>query len=194
MRVSGGGVGREEKTWPLDLLPAGDELKAHGGRLWSAVGGFLFFDEALMPGLYDPRKNFFSFGEDIRMVQPVEDGIFVGTDSVVWFLDGLKPTEMRRRQVAENGAARHSSMLVDANQLDGRAIDTTKPCAVWLSPAGYQIGKPGGTVLSPQADKISLSDIERAPSVAFTRGGVKQIVSALETVTLGNGGASDSTP
>ena len=33
-----------------------------------------------------------------------------------------------------------------------------------------------------------------APSVAFTRGGVKQIVSALEAVTLGNGGASDSTP
>lgn len=195
MVIAGGDVGRQAMHWPLDMLPSGTEIKSHKGRLWVSLGSFLFFSEAMAPGLYDPRKNFFAFGSDILMFEPVDEGIYVGTSGSIYFLRGAKPNEMSLELVAMNGAVRHSSMLVNVNQLDGSYIDTKKPCAVWISPEhGYQIGKPSGTVLSPQADKVSLSGIERAPSIAFTRGGVKQIVSATETVTLGNGGASDSTP
>jgi len=192
--IAGGDIGRQEARWPLDLLPAGTDLTSYRGRLYSALGSFLFFDESLTPGLYDPRKNFFIFGDLITMVQAVEDGIYVGTPSRVYFLSGTKPSEMKLDVKATNGAFEHSSRLVDANMLDGKMIDTTKPCAVWLSPVGYQIGTPSGNVLSPQADKILLSDIVRAPTLAFVKDGIKQIVSATEALTLGRGGGTDSTP
>lgn len=191
--LAGGDIGHAERTWMRDLLPAGTEIASYHGRLYSALGKFLYYSEPFMPGLFDARHGFFSFGEECdRMVQPVDGGIYVGTDSAIYFMRGDGPGSFTRDVVARNGAFKHSSRLVPAEHFSG--LKTTKPVAVWLSPKGYQIGLPDGTVLSPQEDRIRLSNIERAPTTAFLLGGVKQLVSAVETMTLGNGGATDTTP
>lgn len=193
--IAGGDVGKQEMGWPLDQMPTGSNVKAYKGRLYVSVGPCLIFSEPIRPGVYDPRKNVLWFGSDITMHQPVEGGIFVGTEDTIYFLEGDRPFAFQRKVVASNGAIKHSESRVPATALEARLIDTTKECAVWLSPLGYQIGLPGGTVLTPQSKKIALSGVERAPTLAFTLDdGVKQLVSAVETMTLGNGGATDSTP
>lgn len=191
--LAGGDIGHAERTWMRDLLPAGTELAAHNGRLYSALGKFLYYSDPFNPGLHDARSGFFSFGEECdRIVQPVDGGIYVGTDTTIYFLRGGGPNDFSRDVVAHNGAFQHSSRLVPAEHFSG--LKTTKPVAMWLSPKGYQIGLPDGTVLSPQEERIRLSDVARAPTLAFVKDGVKQLVSAVETMTLGNGGATDTTP
>ncbi len=192
--LAGGGTGRAMGPWPLTLAPAGSEIASYRGYLLTALGNLVIVCEPMRPGVFNPRHGFYTFDREVTILQPVETGVFVGTDNAVYFLAGDKPSAWNLSRKAHNGAFKHSSLLVDPNMLDGKAIDTTTECAVWLSPVGYQIGLPGGGVLSPQSDKILLSDVPRAPTAAFIRDGVKQMVSATEAMTLGSGGATDTPP
>ena len=178
-----------------DLLPPGSELAAWKGRLYSALGSFLFYSDPFNHGLYDPRKNFFALeGDAGHMVCPVEEGIYVGTESRVYFLRGSTPTDMSIEVVAGNGVIRHSGLVVDGALMDGDPSSGDKQVAVWLSPHGYQVGRPNGIVESPQSHRIILEGSGRAPTAAFTRKGVPQLISATETLALGSSGTADTTP
>lgn len=192
--IVGGEPGALARNYMLDLLPAGTELAAHGGRLYSVVGNTLFYSMPFNAGLCDARDGFIQFPDEITMVQPVENGIFVGTAGEIFFLSGMAPKDFKLERAAGNGAFKHSPRLVDATMFNPKLVDTARRVALWLSPIGYQLGLPGGAVASPQADRMRLADIDRAPTIAFLLGGVKQIVTAVETMTLGNGGATDTTP
>jgi len=193
--LASGDVGRKETTWMRDVLPAGDEIAVWRGRLLSALGSFLFYSDPYNVGLYDPRTNFVALEGDCgHMVLPVDEGIYVGTEDRVYFLRGNSPKDLTIEVVAGNGVIRHSGLLVDGALTDGDPSSGDKPVAVWLSPHGYQIGRPNGIVESPQSRRIILEGSGRAPTAAFTRKGVPQLISATETLTLGNSGTADVTP
>lgn len=192
--IAGGETGRLAVNYMLDLLPAGNEIAGYKGRLYSALGSYLFYSPPFNHGLCNMREGFIPFPAEITMVQPVEGGIFVGTRANIYFLSGNGPGAFQLERAAANGAFMHSPRLVDAKMFNEKLVDTAKHVGLWLSPLGYQLGLPSGAVASPQADRMLIADVERAPTLAFLLGGVRQVVSALETVTLGNGGATDTTP
>jgi hypothetical protein len=194
-----GELDKLESTRLLDLLPAGTELASHRGRLYSAMGSFLYYSEPYAHGLYRRTDGFISFSSDCDyMVQPVDGGIYVATEDTVYFLSGTSPKDFSVVVAASNSVFKHSSEIIDGSHLgslvgDDKSIGD-KEVAIWLSPHGYQLGMPDGRVISAQKDKILLADIMRAPSHAFIRAGVKQIVSAVESMTLGDPDVIDSTP
>lgn len=192
--IAGGEAGRLARAPWRDRLPAGQYITAYRGRLYSAIGQFLFESDAMSPGLYDTRNGWIAMPSEITMVIAVDGGIFVGTRSRVYFLNGTSGKDFKLEIAAKNGAFPQQATLADATMFNAKMVDTARPVALWLSTIGYQVGLPGGAVASPQADKIRLDEIEGASTIAFTLGGVKQVVSAVETMTLGNGGATDTTP
>lgn len=192
--ITGGEVGRLARNRYLAPLPAGTQLFEYRGRMYSAVDSFLFCSEPLNPELHDAREGFIGMPGPIRMAAPVENGIFIGTDTDILFLSGSSPRDFKLEHAAGNGAFEQRAVVAPASYFNPKLVDTAREVVMWVSGNGYQIGLPGGTVVSPQEGKVRLSDVGQAETLVFMVDGVKQIVSAMEAMTLGNGGATDTTP
>lgn len=182
-------------TWLLEPLPSGGALAAYNSRLYSACGSFLCYSDAFNPELHSVNTGYIMFeGSCENMVLPVEGGIYVGTDTAVYFLRGGGPAQFQMEVVSGEGAKYGSGALVSAHMFDPRLIgEGHKEVAVWLSQSGYQIGTPDGRVIAPQGDRVLISDCPSASTAAVVQKGIKQLISAVESMTMGDGGAADST-
>lgn len=80
--------------------PAGTVSAFYGSRVLVAVGPTLY---ASMPNnweLFDFRRDFKQFESDITLIQPVDDGVYVGTRSELSFLSGAEFDKLSYREVA----------------------------------------------------------------------------------------------
>lgn len=192
--LNGGELGPPATNWLLDLLPAGKYLAAYNGRLYSLQGSFLFYSDVYNPGLYNPRTCWIPLeGEGTGLVA-LDTGLYVGTTAGTIFLEGGGPASFQLRNVSAepmiDGTAVRAPATLFANEiLQGSQRDV----ALWLSPAGFALGLPSGQVTSPQDKRIRIGAV-RGSTATFRRDGVQQVVTAVEEVTLGSGGAADSTP
>ena len=64
---------------PMDLLPAGDVLCYHKGRLYSAVDGMLCYSQPYQFGLFRPAADFVSFDMPVAVMASVDEGLFIAT-------------------------------------------------------------------------------------------------------------------
>lgn len=198
---AGSTLGRPASNWQLGPIPAG-MLASIGNHVVSAVGNTLFVTDDFNPNLIDLTAGYVLFGERICMVASVTNGLFVGTDSKIYFLAGLNPAEWTIRVVADNGAIYGSGrqlpstlfadeMLRGAVRLPGGA--EAEPVAVWLSKHGIQMGLFGGSVLTPQEERIALT-CERASISAFKNKGIHQLLCATQGLNMGVGGSYQFAP
>jgi hypothetical protein len=190
-----GELGRREAGWLRSPLPPGGELAAWNGRLWSAQGTFLYYTDPFSD-LCSVRDGYLPFGTPCdRLLLPMPAGMYVGTDEGVVFLAGSGPGDFRHTLAAEGAPIRHSGAIVDAALFPDRLVgDGTSQVAVWFSDVGLNIGLPDGRVLTPQAGRILISGVPRATTTPVVQKGVKQLITALESMTIGDGGAADTTP
>jgi len=91
------------RTDNLSPAPAGRLLSFWRGRALTAVGKVLYASRTNQHELFDFRRDFKQFSADITLVQPVENGIFVGTTSELAFLAGSEFDKLVFSSVA-NGA------------------------------------------------------------------------------------------
>jgi len=77
-------IGASPTTKLLQPMPAGT-LTLHNGRLLSTSGKIITFSEPWNFGLYDPAKNFISFAEDVSVVVPAQNGVYIAADLTRWF-------------------------------------------------------------------------------------------------------------
>jgi len=76
------------RTDNLMPAPVGTVLAFWRGRALVAVGPTLY---ASLPGqweMFDPRRDFKQFSADITAVQPTDEGMFIGTEKELAYLDG----------------------------------------------------------------------------------------------------------
>jgi hypothetical protein len=152
----------------LDPMPGGDIVRYFNGRLYLADGPWLWISEPLDYGLFDARGGYMTFGESITMLEPVDDGVYVGFVDKTLFLRGEGPGKFVQVDTSQRGAVLHSGSSVLADFFDPNLVpDRGKPVAVWLSEAGVAIGRQNGAVAYPQALRVNvLSDRAR---VLFAR-------------------------
>lgn len=80
--------------------PAGTVQAFYKGRVLIAVGPTLY---ASRPGnweLFDIRRDFKQFSADVTLLQPVDDGVYVGTTDELVFMAGDEFDKMTYRKVA----------------------------------------------------------------------------------------------
>jgi hypothetical protein len=194
--ISISAIGMPEQNWMRAPLPSG-MLASYNGLLYSARGSFLYYTDDFNPNLSRVRDGFIPFGEPINVLAAVDNGLFVGTPSRVYFLGGGNPEDFTLKPVAQNGTIFGSgvqlpgylfqeSLLRGAVRLPGGA--EAQPVAVWLSTLGIQVGLFGGSVLTPQEERISL-DCDRAYTSGFKHRGIHQLLCATKGLNLGVGGA-----
>lgn len=76
------------RTMGLSAAPVGILGAFWRGRVLVAQGGTLWASMPHAHHLFDLRRDFKQFGASITMVQPVQDGIYVGTTQDLFFLGG----------------------------------------------------------------------------------------------------------
>lgn len=175
-------------------MPPGEIVRAYNGRLLVASGSVLTFSEPYRYGLTDRRHNFVHFQAPIRIVEPVVDGVYVGTSEAVYFLAGGGPGQFQQSMVSTNVPVAHCSTTILPAMLEDdveRAGDS--PVALWLGRVGYSLGMPGGAVKDVQSERIVLPVYDSGSIAAFTHDGMKQVVSITKPVQSGGfGGALDT--
>lgn len=128
--------------------PIGTIVRHYRNRMYIAQKNVLWFSEPGYFGAFDLARGFIMYATDIRMVRPVEDGIFVSTSRNTYFLKGNTPLEFVQVKVApypavEGTDAPFSGSLIFGNNgitiLEGPGVS-----AMWLSEKGVCYGGPNG--------------------------------------------------
>lgn len=100
------------RTEFLSPAPAGQALAFYRGRVLVAQGNVLWASLPNQWEHFDLRRDFKQFSAPITFVQPVDDGVYVGTEHEVAFLGGGEFDKLVYQQALGLGAVRGSSVAV----------------------------------------------------------------------------------
>jgi hypothetical protein len=130
----------------LDAPPAGHALALLHGRIYIAVGEFLYATAALSYEHCDLR-DFHAFdGTPIQILAPVTDGLFVGTERAVYFLRGNVFSTQSKVEKLATGAVRGSVAFGDGEAVTGRRELAGQGVVLFTTAEGVMLGLPDGSV------------------------------------------------
>jgi len=178
------------ETLNMEPLPAGQIVRYHRGRLFSAVGDTLYFSTGMLFGLSRLADMRLVFEDRIRIVQPVTDGIFVVADKT-WWIPTFKQDEMPSREmVYPHTAVEGSGLTVKGNYFKEAP---TGDVAYWFTKNAAVLGFPGGRVEAVQEDRVAPDLLTYGASLFRREDGVTSILTTGRGVEMENqAGANDS--
>lgn len=155
-------------------------LRTYKGRMYLARGNVLWFTDAAKYGVVDMRKGFYLFPEEITMVEPVNDGIFVSSDKT-YFLDGDSPEKFKQGTVDEDKAVYGTSCVFEGIRI---GTEISGKIAMWLSTSGICIGMPGGFMNTGKKVVNLLENTYKVPACNEGAGFLNTTLGAVYTTTL----------
>jgi hypothetical protein len=134
-----------ELTVPLETMhlqeaPAGQIVKHFRGHMLVAADGVLYYSQPYAYELFNLRE-YFNFEARIVLVAPLEDGLFVCTETHHYWLPGLKPDDFAQAKKAQHGAIEGTLVYTEGRNV-GEGTDGI--VAVWLSREGVCVASNGG--------------------------------------------------
>jgi hypothetical protein len=174
-------------------MPGGNIVRQHRGRLYVVSGKWVYFSDPLDYGLMDVKGGWITFNRTITMFEPVDSGIFVGLRERTVFLRGSGPKDFAQEEASEHGAIANSGAKAPAGYFPPTvAPSRDKHVATWLSDAGLAIGRPEGSIAYVQEHRLSVA-ADSGRALIVQQNGVRQVIHCADSMTLGVGGAADST-
>lgn len=137
--------------------PIGTIVAAYSGHMYIAKGEFLFYSEPYSLSAFDLSRGFLPIGSQIRMVRPVDDGIYVGTHKAVYFLSGKDPKKFSSNKVVNSPVIKGTDQEVDLSKIgyeNLRQLQTGNG-AVWTCEEGICLGMPNGHVFNLTHRKLT---------------------------------------
>lgn len=131
------------RTVGLSPAPVGTISASWHGRVLVAQGSTLWASMPHAPHLFDLRRDFKQFASRITLVQPVDGGIYIGTDGDLIFLGGETFDQLTYAEKQLGPVVLGSGVSVPGSQLkqgDGRASGDAMICIA----GGYLVAGLGG--------------------------------------------------
>ena len=206
--VSPWGYVSAEGTWlspvvtPTDTLhpvagkllgppPMATALTCFNGRIYLASGRTLWATELYLYSYVDRTKNYLYFEDDITALGMVDDGIYVGTQSAVWFLSGPFG-QMKRTPAAVAGVLPRSMVVVPRGALSpevaGNAPTSQQDVVMFMTNHGMCVGLNGGAVVNLTMGKVDFPYAVSASAVYRQQDSIHQYVAVADS-----GGTPSST-
>lgn len=167
------------RAFNLDKAPNGHIVKYHKGRLYVAEDNILWYSEPFQYNYFKLDSNYIEFSERIREIMPVEDGLWIGSESL-YFLSGSSPDEFKRNlkehiKIVEGTSTRISGSYVH--------IDNTPIGYKWLvtSDLGIFILFNQGLVINLTSANVELDQANSGTSIFLQDAGINQYLSILKT-------------
>ena len=143
-----------ETTRRFQGPPVGSHLALHLGRMFISVGDILWWSEPYAYGLYDKVRAWMQLPSHIRMIKPVESGMYISDSRNTYFLSGKAPEKFILNPVAKSPAYEWSE-AIDLTCAQDIGLESSGLCAVWASPEGAVLGLPSGQILKLNNKKVA---------------------------------------
>ena len=110
----------------------------------------------------------------MRIIAPVQTGVFVGTDSAIFNLDGADIDAASTTALADYGAVPGSLVYVD-----GDLVGASGRCALFLTAQGVVMCTPGGNFKNLARDRYWPVASQRAGAVFIREAGRSRYLASL---------------
>ena len=154
-------VGPETKR-VFSSPPVGIGLAYYKGRMYVVQGKVVWASEDFDVSLYDLANSFMQFEDNVILIRPVIDGLFIGTEKKVIFLKGSGPSDMSERTVADYPAIKGTDCKfvgkMGFTRNERVTISSTGGTlyAIWMSQKGVCVGGPEGQFVNITEDRLVL--------------------------------------
>ena len=177
------GMGKVLATHLQQDLPGGQIIRHYRGRLYVANGSTLWVSDSFRFGVCDAAKSFFQFPEQITVLEPVETGLYVGSDKI-YFLSGDSPEGMKQVVASPIPAIFGTGVLVQGSYFDDNIRGEV---AYWLTENGAVIGTPQGITVHLNEKHIAIPSYVEGASFVREQNGMRHVVTAVR----GSGASSN---
>lgn len=177
LTLGAAGRGRVLDTLHMSRFPPCDGLRAYRGRIYGYIGNTLLWTQALRYGLYAPHRDTLSFESDISFIEPVDDGLYVGTAKAVYWLPGDDPKSFKLEMAVDTGAVPFASV-----RLAGSAIGDSLQGAVaawWNNRGVVMTGAAGGQAVQLTKDTLALPKYGSGALLRREQDGARHVVSVM---------------
>lgn len=174
-----------QKLPTLDMIPPPklQWLQRSFGRIWGAVGSRVYYSEPMQHDRFK-TNNFFDFSQDVVLIAPISDGIFVATSAATYFLAGRDPAKMSIGHSVGVGAipgTLASGMVAGGGYQVSRKLSQIET-VLWTSTAGIAMGVQGGHILYLTDGQNELYPRQQGGTLVRSAYGQQQII----TTTYGS--------
>ncbi len=187
-----GNIGKGKQIDTLNMEPpkAGQLLAAGHGRVYIARNAQISFTEPLRYNLTRPSQGIYTFSDYVTMMQPVDDGLYVGTKTGVVFIAGTDPYDVTQKHVSSYAPVEGASMQISGEQV-GVPLDTVP--VWWGTGRGLVVGLPGGQLKELTEDRYTLPKYAAGAMSLREQEGMTHIISSLRSSDgLNKMGATDT--
>lgn len=160
--------------------PVASHLAYFNGRIYLATGSTLWATELYLYHFVDKTRNFQQYESNITMVEAVGNGLFVGTESAVYFLSGTFG-EMRRDTVMRVGVVPGSVVKIPAEaasppQLRENGISQTRPALLFMTSDGLCLGLDSGSCYNLTERQMVFPEMQSIAAMYRQQDGMGQYV------------------
>lgn len=153
-------------------------IAAFAGHILLARGNTLYRSEPYAPELFDLRKGL-PFEDRITLVAPMDDGVYLGTESEVVWLAGRNPAEWKLDRKSVHGAIPGTAAYGPAEDV---AEGQQGPVVLYVSTKGVVAGFNGGSLLSLTEERFGFPVMDEGAAVIRHHGGTVQYIVTLRGV------------
>lgn len=172
-------------------MPIGQLVESFNGRIYVAKDDEIWFSEGMSTHLSRHATNYYMMARYIRMMVASGDGIYVGTENSVIYLNGRNPFEAQQDRVYHHGVIPHAFARVPGEKF-GVGDEDSVP-VFWTHDGVLSVGLPGGEVRQLTRDRLAVPEHGFGAVSIREREGMSHIVSSLQKGgDANNMGASDS--
>jgi len=159
-----------------NILGTIDHIAYGNGRMLVAVGSQLYCSEPYAPELFDPRKSW-PFLDAITMVQPLEDGTWLGTKSQVIWLPNAEPEKWQFMVKAPYGVIPGTAYVDSLSSVgDGSGKG---PAVYFATTQGLCVGGNGGQMSNFTEGRFAYPIQERGAGIMRRHRGMSQYLTTL---------------
>lgn len=159
-------------------VKAGTDIFYYEGRIYIEDGNVLWYTNKYDYGYYNPAKNFFILPSDIRECMPVDDGIWVGMDSL-YFMAGKEPEKMYLIEKEPIKVVKDSGVRIPGAYI---FIENTPLGYKWLftSDKGIFVAFSSGVVLNTTERNVGFPEAEEGSATFIQMDGINKYISLLK--------------
>jgi hypothetical protein len=159
--------------------PKAGQLVAHfNGRIYIARNQTVYISEPLNPHLLRPSQGVYMFPEHVTLLEPAQNGVYVGHKQGVVFLAGDDPYNIQQRHVTNYAPVENTASRLSGQRL-GQPFDELP---VWWSEDGVlMLGLPDGQLQELTRDRYAAPNYSAGAVSLREREGMAHIVSSLRS-------------
>lgn len=160
--------------------PLATALAYYNGRIYMAVGKAVWVTELYLYDWVDDVKGFTPYEADVTVLASVTDGLYVGTETGVWFQTGPF-NEMKRVAAVSSGALPGSAVQVPPHLIPDPFVMSTKSAIMLMTQDGVCLGMDGGNMTNVSQDRVVLPKAAKANALFRSQDGVNQYIGVADS-------------